>query len=580
MITNINQRAKELYEFNASNLGGGMFYNNFVVFNHGNNLYSVRNTNTGVISLTKADCAMNAIEKINGDTEESTDERSDYSDFELWAYERYKLEWCVQHNVLPKDVDEEVGINGGECYVCINEFIDNEFVDYNTYFHKCYVLENLLCWISKNFENSEVVMEDVIHMTREEISTYTGGNVSLNDNRAVFNLDIEEREKRVDELLKFTFSFLKKSVEQKAEIKKIEESTLPHAICLSLSNGVNITLSSSECAAIERVFNKTYFREDVINRLSEKKYDVRSLQSNDLTLLNKIIDEYTDERYESDTGSENCVPWYVVLEDVIQNHIKDLEKYKEGEKANDIAKYALEVANFEDDAVTLNTYSSNDDFFYKKFVVEKSWLVEYLYSQNITLSALLYSPEFEKTFKIYEKASEENKLISEVNVKITKELIRHGLSSGYIKLRYENARTVFFIHEGNYNFVSENAKGKKPEEFKKIMSLEEIVDEIFKVLESTRTSPHYEDKFAYMFDLEYCLSMFQSTLFVIGVLEEANYKYSISEGRIDVFSSPDGKLKMYINILFDENNSSTRIEINGEAFTRNEIKKKVKSLTE
>ena len=362
-------------------------------------------------------------------------------------------------------------------------------------------------------------------------------------------------------------------------ITRIEESNIPHGICITLSGGITITLTSSECAAIERVFNKTYFREDVINRLSEKKYNVLSLQSNDIKLFNNIVEEYTSERYETDTGSENCVPWYVVLEDVIQNHIKDLEKYKEGEKANDIAKYALEVANFEDDAVTLNTYSDNDDFFYKKYVVEKSWLVDYLVSQNTTLSALLYSPEFEKTFKIYNKAKKAQKIVSEVNLKITKELIRHGLSSGYIKLRYENARTVFFIHEGNYNFVSENAKGKKPEEFKKIMSLEEIVDEIFKVLESTRTSPHYEDKFAYMFDLEYCLAMFQSTLFVIGVLEEANCKYIISEGRIDVFS-PDGKLKMYINILFDENNSSTRIEINGEALTRNEFLKKVKSLTE
>lgn len=229
MINNINQISKELYEFDASNLGGGMFYDNFVVFNHGNNLYSVRNTNTGVISLTKADCAMNAIEKINGDTEESTDERSVYSEFELWAYERYKLEWCVQHNVLPKDVDEEVGINGGECFISMEEFIDNEFEDYNDYFHKSYILENLLGWIFKNFEDSDVIMEDVIHMTREEISTYTGGNVSLNDNRAVFNRGIEEREKRIDELLKFTFSFLKKCGELKkekkiAEIKKIEET--------------------------------------------------------------------------------------------------------------------------------------------------------------------------------------------------------------------------------------------------------------------------------------------------------------------------------------------------------------------
>ena len=264
---------------------------------------------------------------INNDSNFFKDE--DYSEFELWAYEHYKLEWCVQHNVFPESVDEEVGINGGEIYVCMEEFIDNEFEDYNDYFHKSYILENLLNWIFKNFEYSEVIMEDVIHMTREEISTYTGGNVSLNDNRAVFNRNIEEREKRIDELLKFTFSFLKKSAEQKKE-KKIEESnTLPHGICITLSNGIKITLTNSECAAIEREFNKTYYREDVINRLSEKKYDVLSLQSNDLTLFNNIVEEYTEERHETDTGSENCVPWYIALETVIQNHITELEKYKE-----------------------------------------------------------------------------------------------------------------------------------------------------------------------------------------------------------------------------------------------------------
>lgn len=113
-------------------------------------------------------------------------------------------------------------------------------------------------------------------------------------------------------------------------IKRIEESnTVPHGICITLSNGVNITLTSSECAAIERELNKTYYREDVIDRLSEKEFDVLSLQNNDITLFNNIVEEYTEERYKTDTGSENCVPWYIALETVIQNHITELEKYKE-----------------------------------------------------------------------------------------------------------------------------------------------------------------------------------------------------------------------------------------------------------
>lgn len=228
---------------------------------------------------------------------------------------------------------------------------------------------------------------------------------------------------------------------------------------------------------------------------------------------------------------------------------------------------------------TLYTYPDNNDFFYKRFEVEKEWLVDYLDSRNTTLSDLLHCPEFVKTQEIYKKAKEENKLVSEADLKITKDIIRHGLSSGYIKLSYENCCTVFYIYEGYYTFVNENSKGKTPEEYRKAVPFEDMVNDIYRVVESFRKSPHYEDKFAYMLDLKYCFAMFQSIIFVTGVLEEANYKYIISnEGRIDVFS-PDGK-KMNIKILFDENNS-TRIEINGEEkLNRNDFLKKVKSLTE
>lgn len=510
MITNINQRAKELYEFNASNLGGGMFYNNFVVFNHGNNLYSVRNTNTGVISLTKADCAMNAIEKvnkttaltdniINGDIEQSevsTDKaRSDYGNIsqnELYS----RLE----------NLENRGKAIGAECVI----------MPYNDGGHlSCFWYpQSMVAYIIyKGFAAEFFVKGDV------EAYLYDSSG------------------------------YIKRHIVRSAKSVGIRED---ETTCKLIQN--DVVLSALEkTGTLEFVAHP--WVELQIRNVKENKIVKNSILVNDNVLFD--------------------------VENNFDDIIKTIDRYKrkKEKKNNDIAKYALEVANFEDDAVTLNTYSDNDDFFYKKYVVEKSWLVDYLVSQNTTLSALLYSPEFEKTFKIYNKAKKAQKIVSEVNLKITKELIRHGLSSGYIKLRYENARTVFFIHEGNYNFVSENAKGKKSEEFKKIMSLEEVVDEIFKVLESTRTSPHYEDKFAYMFDLEYCLTMFQSTLFVIGVLEEANCKYIISEGRIDVFS-PDGKLKMYINILFDENNSSTRFEIDGAALARNEFLKWVKSLTE
>lgn len=43
-------------------------------------------------------------------------------------YGRYKWQWCKDRGCKPEDVDEEIGING-ECFVCMEEFEDNEFQD-------------------------------------------------------------------------------------------------------------------------------------------------------------------------------------------------------------------------------------------------------------------------------------------------------------------------------------------------------------------------------------------------------------------------------------------------------------------
>lgn len=233
---NLASSAKELYEFDASNLGGGMFYHDYIAFHHGDTLYSVRNTKTGVISLTKADCAMNAIEKVEKNTalteniidgdieqsEESTDEarsndsQKDYSDFELWAYERYKLEWCVQHNVLPESVDEEVGINGGECYVCLNEFLDNEFNERNLYYQKVYFLTQLLLWIKSEYlPNGAFIMENRLNMSIYEIWTYANERFSnklsyLDAYKAVIKSHhFELMDARVDEIIRSTLNFIK-----------------------------------------------------------------------------------------------------------------------------------------------------------------------------------------------------------------------------------------------------------------------------------------------------------------------------------------------------------------------------------
>lgn len=44
-------------------------------------------------------------------------------------YDLYVEDWCDSRNVSIEDVDEEIGINGGECYACFSEFCDNEYLD-------------------------------------------------------------------------------------------------------------------------------------------------------------------------------------------------------------------------------------------------------------------------------------------------------------------------------------------------------------------------------------------------------------------------------------------------------------------
>lgn len=51
-----------------------------------------------------------------------------YTDCERWAYELYKKEWCDSHGYTPDEADEN-GFNNGECYVCMDEFLDNEFAE-------------------------------------------------------------------------------------------------------------------------------------------------------------------------------------------------------------------------------------------------------------------------------------------------------------------------------------------------------------------------------------------------------------------------------------------------------------------
>lgn len=43
-------------------------------------------------------------------------------------YNLYIEDWCNSRGYASKDIDVEYGING-ECYVCFEEFCDNEYLD-------------------------------------------------------------------------------------------------------------------------------------------------------------------------------------------------------------------------------------------------------------------------------------------------------------------------------------------------------------------------------------------------------------------------------------------------------------------
>ena len=49
-----------------------------------------------------------------------------HTDFEKWSYELYKEGWCKQRGYHLNDADEN-GFNGGECYACLEEYLDNDF---------------------------------------------------------------------------------------------------------------------------------------------------------------------------------------------------------------------------------------------------------------------------------------------------------------------------------------------------------------------------------------------------------------------------------------------------------------------
>lgn len=138
-----------------------------------------------------------------------------YSSFEKWAYSWYKFQWCVDRGILPRDVDEQVGINGC-CFVCKDEFLNNELKEAHifNYYFKSFLLIQLLAWIRDAFEEAEDIFEDDIKMSPAEISTYvginnaTGGKQKLIDYKMVLCRHSQLALKKIDELIDNAIIFL------------------------------------------------------------------------------------------------------------------------------------------------------------------------------------------------------------------------------------------------------------------------------------------------------------------------------------------------------------------------------------
>lgn len=204
----------------------------------------------------------------------------------------------------------------------------------------------------------------------------------------------------------------------------------------------------------------------------------------------------------------------------------------------DLADFDIDFMYHKDKPVTLYTYPDNNDFFYKKFELEEGYLILCLSSidklnalnarEGEELSNFLQNYEYGETQLVYKKAKEEGKLISEVELKITKDIIRQGLSSGYIKLincPQSTAETVCQISGSWFYFGGHTAEGVLPEEYKKIVPFEDIVNEIYNTLEDFRESDWDEYKDEYAMYESYLRSIYESQIFVVETLQNEGIDY-------------------------------------------------------
>lgn len=144
---------------------------------------------------------------------------------------------------------------------------------------------------------------------------------------------------------------------------------------------------------------------------------------------------------------------------------------------------------------------------------------------------------------------------------ITKELIRKGIESKVIRLEADphgcNGRgTVCAIGEYWFYFGGETAEELTPDEYQENVPMEEIVDEIFDVLEEFRKTDDFAGEYGYYLSMlfETCAHLSKKTVSVLTVerrmiLVKANH---LAPGFEMIISIPKERdAEEYIDELLD-----------------------------
>lgn len=102
-----------------------------------------------------------------------------YTNFEQWAYELYKRGWCDSHGYSPDEADEN-GFNSGECYVCLEEYLNNEFVEEKVTLYSLYKQAKRICEYMVKEGCAETTQGNWIFYFEELIKKYGLNQSELN----------------------------------------------------------------------------------------------------------------------------------------------------------------------------------------------------------------------------------------------------------------------------------------------------------------------------------------------------------------------------------------------------------------